>query len=55
MIGLVVAAVGYVALAVGLILTFGLWLLMPVGGVLVVAGLAVPFDRVKEPQRAKRT
>ena len=54
MIGLAVIAVGVALVVVGCVLTFGLWTLIPAGAVLVIAGLAVPFDRVKEPQRAQR-
>lgn len=54
MIGLLVMAVGFVLAVCGVVLTFGVWTLMPAGGVLLVAGLLVDFDRVKEPRRAKR-
>ena len=54
MIGLAVAALGVVFLAVGLALVVGAWVLIPCGVVLVAVGLFVDLDRVKEPQRGKR-
>lgn len=55
MTGLFVALLGYVAAVVGLVLLVGVWPLIPCGVVLMAVGLFVDLDRVKEPQRAKRS
>jgi len=54
MIGALVAALGAVFIVLALAWLFGPLVLFGAGGVLIVAGLFVDFDRVKEPQRAKR-
>lgn len=56
MIGYLMMLAGLVAAVAGFVLTFG-WqaALIPVGVVVFCAGLIVDFDRVKEPQRAKRS
>lgn len=51
MIGLLVAAVGVVLVLVGLVAAVGVWSLVPAGGVLVLVGVFVDFDRVKESER----
>lgn len=54
MIGLLVAFLGFVLVAVGLVVTLGLWTLMPVGAVLVLVGLLADLDSLKEPPHAER-
>ena len=54
MIGLLVALVGVVVASTGIVLTFGLWTLMPVGAVLLLVGLFVDLDSLKEPPHGKR-
>lgn len=54
MIGYLLLAAGLVSLVVGVALLLGPWVFIGAGVVAVVLGLFVDFDRVKEPQRAKR-
>lgn len=54
MIGAAVVAAGWVVLLVALVVLLGVWPLVPAGVVMMVVGLTVDLDRVKEPTRAKR-
>ena len=51
MTGLLVSAVGWVLVAVGLVVTFGVWLLIPVGVVTFVAGVLVDWEAVRAEHR----
>lgn len=54
MIGLLVAFLGVCVAATGLVLTFGVWTLTPVGAVLLLVGLLVDLDSLKESPHGKR-
>lgn len=51
MIGLVMAAVGYVTAACALVWTVGAWTLIPAGVVLVAAGLLVDWEAATDGKR----
>lgn len=54
MIGFGVVVAGWVTLLAALVVLLGVWPLVPAGVVMIVVGLSVDLDRVKEPTRAKR-
>jgi hypothetical protein len=51
-IGLTIAAVGWVCLAVGLVLVLGVWPLVPVGALTCAAGLAFDWEAVRRGKRS---
>ena len=53
--GLVTLFAGVLVTLAGLAWLFGPWVLVVGGLVLTVVGLCVDLDRVKEPQRGKRS
>lgn len=55
MIGLLVILAGFVLVVVGLVLVLGVWVLVPAGVVVMLVGMFADLDRLKEPQRAKRS
>lgn len=55
MMSLTIMLTGVLVVAVGVVITFGSWTLMPVGAVVAVGGLLVDFDAAREPKRGKRT
>lgn len=54
MTGLFVIFAGLLLVVAGAAWLVGPWVLVGAGVVVVLVGLFVDFDRVKEPQRAKR-
>jgi hypothetical protein len=54
MIGLGVAAAGWVLLVAAVCVVVGVWTLIPAAVVMIVVGLFVDLDRLKESTRAKR-
>lgn len=55
MIGLFVILVGWVCVVVAAVLLWGVPALMVAGVVTLAVGVLVDLDRVKEPQRVKRS
>ena len=55
MIGLFVILAGWLAVVVGAVLLWGVVPLVAAGVVMIAVGLFADLDRVKEPQRAKRS
>lgn len=55
MIGFATIATGYALLVVGIVVTLGLWTLIPAGSLLVIVGVFVDLDRIKESPRAQRS
>lgn len=55
MLGLFAIAAGFILCALGLVLVVGWWTLIPAGVVLMAVGVFVDLDRLKEPQRGKRS
>lgn len=55
MLGLFAIAAGFILCVLGLIVVVGWWTLIPAGVVLMAVGVFVDLDRVKEPQRGKRS
>lgn len=51
MIGLIVAAVGYLAAVVGVVAQCGTWTLIPAGVVLVAVGLFVDWEAATNGKR----
>lgn len=54
MIGQVVVAAGWVLLVVAVCVVVGVWTLIPAAVVMMVVGLFVDLDPVKESARGKR-
>jgi hypothetical protein len=55
MLGPLTILAGFALCVVGLVLVVGWWTLIPAGVVLMAVGVFVDLDRVKEPQRGKRS
>jgi hypothetical protein len=51
LIGHIIAACGWVCLAVGLVLVVGAWVLIPVGAVTTAAGLFLDWEATSDKRR----